>query len=85
MVQGSKTCDEYVQEFKRVARGSGYEGRVLIDKFKGGINGTIRRRLAKTEFLPSTIMDWQKRMVKLDRNMRQSKAEEKLLAGTTWS
>jgi len=24
--QGEKTCDEYVQEFKKIARGSGYEG-----------------------------------------------------------
>ena len=24
--QGNRTCDEYVQEFKKVARGSGYEG-----------------------------------------------------------
>jgi len=23
--QGNRTCDEYVQEFKKVARGSGYE------------------------------------------------------------
>jgi len=24
--QGGRTCNEYVQEFKKVARGSGYEG-----------------------------------------------------------
>jgi len=24
--QGGRTCDEYIQEFKKVARGSGYEG-----------------------------------------------------------
>jgi len=32
--QGGRTCDEYVQEFKKVARGSGYEGRPLIEEFK---------------------------------------------------
>jgi len=32
--QGGKTCDEYVQEFKKVARGNGYEGRPLIKEFK---------------------------------------------------
>jgi len=26
MEQGGRTCDEYIQEFKKVARGSGYEG-----------------------------------------------------------
>ena len=25
--QGGRTCDEYMQEFKKVARGSSYEGR----------------------------------------------------------
>ena len=29
LVQGSRTCNEYIQEFKRVARGSGYKRRVL--------------------------------------------------------
>ena len=32
--QGGRTCDEYVQEFKKVARGSSYEGRPLIEEFK---------------------------------------------------
>jgi len=39
LVQGPRTCNEYVQEFKRAARGSGYEGRALIDEFKRGLNG----------------------------------------------
>ena len=32
--QEGRTCDEYVQEFKKVTRGSGYEGRPLIKEFK---------------------------------------------------
>ena len=32
--QGGKTMEEFVQIFKRVARGSGYEGRPLVEKFK---------------------------------------------------
>jgi len=32
--QGGRTCDEYVQEFKKVTRGSNYEGRPLIEEFK---------------------------------------------------
>jgi len=51
LTQGSKTYDEYVQEFKRAARGSGYEGRALVEEFKRGLNGTIRRRLvSQTSF-----------------------------------
>ena len=77
--QGERTCDKYVQEFKKVARGSNYEGRSLIEEFKRGLNGAIRRKLAKAEELPSTIGEWQERVVKLDRNQRQSKAEERML------
>jgi len=32
--QGGRTCDKYMQEFKKVTRGSGYEGRPLIEEFK---------------------------------------------------
>ena len=53
--QGGRTCDEYVQEFKKVARGSGYEGRPLIKEFKQGLNGAIRRKLAEAEEPPTTI------------------------------
>jgi len=41
MEQGGKTIEEFVQEFKRVARGSGYEGRPLVEEFKQGMNGGI--------------------------------------------
>ena len=53
--QGGRTCDEYMQEFKKVARGSGYEGRSLIEEFKQGLNRAIRRKLAEAEELPTTI------------------------------
>ena len=39
--QESKTMKEFVQEFKRAARGSRYKGRPLVEKFKRGINTTI--------------------------------------------
>ena len=53
--QGGRTCDEYMQEFKKVARESGYEGRPLIKEFKRGLNGAIRRKLAEAEEPPTTI------------------------------
>ena len=83
LVQGSRTCDEYVQEFRRAARGSGYERRALIDEFKRALNGTIKKKLAEAESLPSTITEWQERAVKLDRNTRQNRVEDKVMAGTT--
>ena len=42
--QKGQTCNEYVQVFKKVLRGSSYEGRPLIEEFKRGLNGNIRRR-----------------------------------------
>ena len=39
--QESKTMEKFVQEFRRAARGSGYEGRLLVEEFKREINATI--------------------------------------------
>jgi len=77
--QGERTCDEYVQEFKKVTRGSSYKERPLIEEFKRGLNGSIRRKLAEVEELPTTIGEWQERAVRLNRNQRQSRIEEKML------
>jgi len=66
--QGGKTCNKYVQEFKKVTRGSSYKGRPLIKEFKRGLNGSIRRKLAEAEEPPTTIKEWQERAVRLDRN-----------------
>jgi len=74
--QGGKSMEEFVQEFKRVARGSGYEGRPLIEKFKRGINGGIRRKLMEAENPPSSIEQWYRRAMTLDRNWRESRREE---------
>jgi len=81
--QGERTCDEYVQEFKKIARRSDYEGQPLIKEFKRRLNGAIRRKLAEAEELPTTIGEWQERAVRLDRNQRQSRAEERVLGRNT--
>jgi len=39
--QGGRMMEEFVQEFKRAARGSGYKRRPLVEEFKRGINGGI--------------------------------------------
>ena len=41
--------EEFVQEFRRAARESGYEGRLLVEEFKREMNGIVRRRLMETE------------------------------------
>ena len=53
--QGGRTMEEFMQEFKRTARGSGYEGRLLVEEFKRGINGGIRRKLIEAENPPVSI------------------------------
>ena len=47
--QESRNMEEFMQDFKRVARGSSYEGYPLIKEFKKGINGAIRRKLMEAE------------------------------------
>jgi len=79
--QRGKTVDEYVQKFRRAARRSSYEGRALVEKFKRGLNRVVRKRLVEAKSPPTTIMQWQERAVQLDHNMRQSRAEEKILGG----
>ena len=79
--QGGRTMEEFVQEFKWAARGSGYEGRPLVEKFKKGMNGGIRRKLMEAENLPAFIEQWYRRATALDRNWRESRREEERLRG----
>jgi len=43
------------------------------------LNGSIRRKLAEAEEPLTTIGEWQERVVRLDRNQRQSRIEERTL------
>jgi len=53
--QEGRTCDEYMQEFKKVTRRSSYKRRPLIKEFKRGLNGAIRRKLIEAKELLTTI------------------------------
>jgi len=53
--QGARMMEEFVQDFKRVARGSRYEEHLLIKEFKQGINRNIRRKLMEVEKQLATI------------------------------
>ena len=46
-------------------------------------NREIRKKLAEAKSSPSTIEEWQKRVVRLDKNQRQSKIEEQILGRNT--
>ena len=73
--------EEFVQEFKWAARGSGYEGRPLIEEFKREMNGGIRRKLMEAENPPVSIEQWYRRATTLDRNWRESRREEERVRG----
>jgi len=56
--QGGKTMEEFVQEFQRAARGSGYKGRPLIEEFKREMNEIIRSKVMEAKDQPSSIEQW---------------------------
>ena len=66
--QEEKTMEELMQEFKRAVRGSGYEGRPLVEEFKREMNGVIRRKLMETKNQLGSIKQWYKRVTALNKN-----------------
>ena len=64
--QEERVIEEFVQEFQRAIRDSRYKGRALVEKFKRGINGTIRRKLIETETSPTNIEQWYEHATNLD-------------------
>ena len=70
---GGRTMKEFIQEFKRAARGGGYKGRLLIEEFKRGMNRMIRRKLMEAKNQPGSIKQWYRKAITLDRNWRESK------------
>ena len=53
--RGGRTMEEFIQEFRRVARGSKYKESALVEKFKRGINKVIKRKLMEAERMPMSI------------------------------
>ena len=47
--QGERTIEEFVQEFRRAAKGSRYKKRPLVKEFKKKINETIHQRFIESE------------------------------------
>jgi len=58
MEQERRMMEKFVQEFKRAARDSGYEGRPLVEEFKRGMNRGIRRKLMEVDSPPTSIEQW---------------------------
>ena len=77
--QGRRTMEEFVQEFKRAARGSGYEERLLVEEFKRRMNEVIRKKLIEAKNQSSSIKQWYRRATALNRNWRESRQEKERL------
>jgi len=71
--QESRTMEKFVQKFRRITRRSEYKRRSLVEKFKQGINGMIRRKLIEVERSFKSIEQWYERAVNLDKHWRNSK------------
>ena len=65
--QEGRTMEKFIQEFRKVARGSKYKGRLLIEEFKRGMKEMIRRKLMEAERPPTSIEQWYKYATNLDR------------------
>ena len=77
--QEGKTMEEFVQEFRRVAKDSRYQRRPLVKEFKRSINRTIYQKLMDSEQKPCFTeqqYDW---MIALDKNWRESKKDKERL------
>ena len=51
-----------------MVRENEYKKRLLVEEFKRGINGAIRKKLIEAENQPGSIEQWYKRTTALDRN-----------------
>jgi len=66
--QGNRTMEEYVQEFRRVVRGSRYKGKPLVEEFEKEMNGKIRRKLIEVEYSTKSIEQWYERMINFNKH-----------------
>ena len=66
IIQGDKTADEHVQDFKIATHGSGYVGTPLIYEFKWSLNKGLCEWLNNLEHWPITIKDWYNEAMWLD-------------------
>ena len=73
--------EEFIQEFRKAVRRSRYERRLLVEEFKRGMSGAIRKRLMEAERSPISIEQWYEHTTNLDRYWRESKREEERMRG----
>ena len=71
--------EEFVQKFRRAARGSGYKKKTFVEEFKRRMNRVIRRKLIEVERPLTSIEQQYKYITNPDKHWRESQREEKRL------
>ena len=69
----SRTIEKFIQKFRRATRGSRYKERLLVEKFKRGMNGVIRRKLIEVERPSRSTEQWYERATNLDQHWKESR------------
>ena len=85
LMQGDKTADEHVQDFKKAALEAGYKGFLLIVEFKRSLHPALRKHLSEIRPQPVTIQEWYNEAINIDRQWQISKAEEAFYGKTNQS
>ena len=84
--QGSKTEEEFFQEFDQLAYIAGYNdghhGDILIKLIKDAIHNSIIDSIYNTGTLPDTYANWKVRITNIDNLQRQRAVEKKSHAPT---
>jgi len=65
--------EEFVQKFKRTAKGNRYEERPLIKELKREMNVMIRRKLMEAKRPSTSIKQWYECATNLNRHWRESR------------
>jgi len=78
--QGSKSADEYVQEFREVANLTLYNDEAHIDRFQQGLNRSLVEKIYSLPHMPADLEAWYKWASKLDNQARMMKARFPSLA-----
>ena len=71
--QESKIMRKFIQKFRRAARESSFERRLLIKEFKREMNRVIWRKLTKVEHLFRNIEQWYRKATNLNRYQKGSR------------
>ena len=76
MMQGDRTAEKHVQDFKKAALEAGYKGFPLIVEFKWSIHPALQKWLSEIRPQPVSIQEWYNEAITIDWQWKIMKAEE---------